>query len=649
MTRRHFRTAALALCAVAAAATETRAATPAWLQQAAAGANRASAAHATVLLDELSVTVEADGKAKTTRHYAVRVHDRAGREAAMIREVYVSGSGSVRSMHGWLLRQSVEPRELGSANMVDAALVGNDVYNEVRVRALSAADDVAAGDVFGAEVESEERLLFAQFEWTLQDRWPVAIARRLLTLPERWHARAVTFNSDLIAPRSNGRTLSWEITNLAEIPDEPAMPPLSSLVPRLVVSMFGDNRDAANGQFDTWQDVSRWLDTISHDQPASNAIAEKARTLTVSARTELDRIAAIGQYVQHVQYVSIQTGIGRGGGYQPHPSAVVLERNYGDCKDKAGLMRALLAAAGIKAYIVSIYSGDRDYVRPDWPSPQQFNHAIVAISVQPETMASVVVEHPSLGRLLLFDPTDEYTPVGDLPLDEQGSLALVISPRSDALTKVPIMPRENNRLDRSLDGAISIDGALAGRMQEQSQGARASQERAAARALNPTTYRTVVERRVSAAVPGVVVSNLSGDASTGTAPFAVAFDVAAPHFAQQVGSLLLVKFPLGLDDSSSDLLAARTSAIVVEPQLTNETIRLKLPVALAVDEIPDSVSFDGPFGRYSLSYSTADGALVAHRVFELQGQTIGAARQGELRAFLTRAHAADVSPVVLKK
>jgi transglutaminase-like putative cysteine protease len=47
----------------------------------------------------------------------------------------------------------------------------------------------------------------------------------------------------------------------------------------------------------------------------------------------------------------------------------VLARNYGDCKDKAALMRALLKAAGIDSYAVIIYSGDRHFVRPEWPGP----------------------------------------------------------------------------------------------------------------------------------------------------------------------------------------------------------------------------------------------------------------------------------------
>jgi len=90
-----------------------------------------------------------------------------------------------------------------------------------------------------------------------------------------------------------------------------------------------------------WTSVSRWLSELSDPQAElSESIAARAATLTSGAGTEFQKIQAIGKFAQGVQYVSIQTGIGRGGGYKPHAAKEVLEKQYGDCKDKANLMRA---------------------------------------------------------------------------------------------------------------------------------------------------------------------------------------------------------------------------------------------------------------------------------------------------------------------
>ncbi|RPI24626.1 MAG: hypothetical protein EHM61_16560 [Acidobacteria bacterium] len=139
------------------------------------------------------------------------------------------------------------------------------------------------------------------------------------------------------------------------------------------------------------------------------------------------------------QYLSIQTGIGRGGGYKPHLASEILAKFYGDCKDKTNLMRSLLTALKFETYPVSVYASDRNYIRSDWPSPQQFNHAIIAVKVSDRTKLASVVVHPELGHLLLFDPTDEHTPLGDIPQNLQGSLALVGS-RDEVARSNPGLP-----------------------------------------------------------------------------------------------------------------------------------------------------------------------------------------------------------------
>jgi hypothetical protein len=86
----------------------------------------------------------------------------------------------------------------------------------------------------------------------------------------------------------------------------------------------------------------------------------------------------------------------------------VLSRGYGDCKDKANLMRAMLKVLKIEAYPIAIFSGDPTFTREEWASPDQFNHCITAVKVSDETKSPTVIEHSALGRLLIFDATDTF-------------------------------------------------------------------------------------------------------------------------------------------------------------------------------------------------------------------------------------------------
>src|SRR6185503_10592746 len=192
-----------------------------------------------------------------------------------------------------------------------------------------------------------------------------------------------------------GSTYTWQLDNLGYVEDEPASPELSSLVARVAVSVFPPaGSKAAVRTFENWQEVSKWLTDLNDSQVIVNdEITRKAKALTENAVTDYDRIVAIGKFVQSIQYVSIQTGLGRGGGYRPHTSADVFSKAYGDCKDKVNLMRAMLKAVGITAYPIAIYSGDPGYVRQEWPSPQQFNHAVIAIAFREEKPVYSLLKH----------------------------------------------------------------------------------------------------------------------------------------------------------------------------------------------------------------------------------------------------------------
>ena len=189
----------------------------------------------------------------------------------------------------------------------------------------------------------------------------------------------------------------------------------------------------------------------------------------------LARIRMLAREVQRMRYAANDIGLGRGWGYRPHPAAEVLSAGYGDCKDKSNLLCTLLRADGHRAYMLSVCSGNRDRVIPEWPSPSQFNHCIVAIRVPRDTRLPSVLEHPKLGTLMAFDPTDPLTAFGDLPASEQGALALIDDPAIDGLVRLPAAPPESQTFERVIDATLSETGALEAHLMERSAGQAAVQ------------------------------------------------------------------------------------------------------------------------------------------------------------------------------
>lgn len=154
-----------------------------------------------------------------------------------------------------------------------------------------------------------------------------------------------------------------------------------------------------------------------------------------------DRDAVAGRLLARlgadVKYTGIEFGEAS---IVPRTPAEVFERRYGDCKDKALVLTALLRAAGIPAEVALLDSGFGPDVDPDVPGLGGFDHAIVYLPGP---------------KPLWIDATDQFSAVGELPLADQGRLALVAARGTGALVRTPVAPSSAN-LTRE-DRTITVD------------------------------------------------------------------------------------------------------------------------------------------------------------------------------------------------
>ena len=627
---------------------------PQWLRQAASVAPAAYAKNvpAVVLLDEQNVRVDEDGKVTTNQRKIVKILSKEGRSEAKAAVPYSTDTGKVREMRAWMIRPSGAAKTFGKDEVLDLAAAPNDVFNEVRIKLITARDDAEPGAFFGCEWTTEERSVFTQLDWQFQDRLPAQVSRFTITLPTGWRVEGIMMNHAKIEPTVTGTTYSWELRDLPYIEEEPASPSVTALAPRLAVSYFSppSKKTGIGRTFNNWADVSRWLTELSDSQAAlSDPLANKAKQLIANARTELERIQAIGRYVQNVSYVAIQTGIGRGGGYRPHSAIDVFAKSYGDCKDKANLMRALLKAVGIQSYLVCIYAGDRSFVREEWPSPQQFNHCIIAVKISDETGAGAVINHPVLGRLLTFDPTDDITPVGYLPSYEENSLALVVAGEAGALVRMPSTPPEANLLERQIDVVLGAEGSVSASVHERSVGKSAVALRGEFRGLARPDYVKAIEAWITRGASGARVSKVEPSDNADAGGFALDVDFKAEHYGQLMQGRLLIFRPAIVSRRESVFLteATRKYPVLLEGHAYVDTVKIKLPAGFEVDELPDPVKVETPFGSYTTTYVAKDGNLQFIRKLTVQGATIPVADYSKVRSFYELIRKAEQTPVVL--
>ncbi|MES2323748.1 MAG: DUF3857 and transglutaminase domain-containing protein [Pseudomonadota bacterium] len=156
----------------------------------------------------------------------------------------------------------------------------------------------------------------------------------------------------------------------------------------------------------------------------SPAIARLAAELTAGLDTPRAKVLALSDWVRRqIRYVGVYVGPG---GVVPHAASLVLENRYGDCKDHAILLEALLRAAGIDSSAALVNSGNA-YRLPATPTLGIFNHVITYV--------------PSLD--LYLDSTAESIAAGYLPSSVMGKPVLLAA--SGTVARTPSSQRERNR------------------------------------------------------------------------------------------------------------------------------------------------------------------------------------------------------------
>ena len=625
---------------------------PGWADRAAAQPTPEWAAGAPALLlhDEQWIQVPRRGRVRILVRGAVRVLSARGASRASSVATFSRGTSEVQDFRAWVRDERGDIRTLGQKDAVEVATAGErTLYSDERALVLAAAAP-RPGTVFAWEYSREEEPLLAQWPWFFRTDIPSLRSRVSLTLPEGLEPDARRFAAEALAATRNDRTWTWEMRDLAAIPDEPLAPSLWSAYPSLMITLRGVPAGSPAGvSFEDWTALARWLDRLAAPQGRVTPAIE-ARARAAAARDTLARYRALAREVQALNYVAIELGLGRGWGYRPNAADEVLRLGYGDCKDKSNLLRTLVLAAGGKAWLMPVYSADRDRVDERWPSPRQFNHCIVAIQVPRSSALPASFEHPRMGSLLAFDPTDPITVFGDLPAAEQGSLALLVDSLAGGLVRLP-EAAASSRMVRKIHAELDPEGGLTARFVEFSTGQRAAQERTLRRSSSAAEYRATLERWLNQSSTAVTLSALETveDSLAGTFELAGAF--ASPMFARLQGRSLLTfraalvtpRLHVALPDS------ARTRPIALNASCLAETIVVRLPQGFAVEELPDTVHFRRDFATLDAEWQVAGDTLLFTHEWTAQPLTLPPNRYREVRDMVGRDVAVSRAVVVLSR
>jgi predicted transglutaminase-like cysteine proteinase len=609
---------------------------------------------AVLLYSSTEIMVISSDKIRTTVREAYKILRPDGRKRGLVHVVF-NPQTKVKSLHGWCIPAQGKDYEVKDKDAIEVSLDldGGELISDTKYKVVQipASDP---GNVVGYEYELEEHPFFLQEKWEFQEQDPVRESHYSLQLPPGWEFKASWANHSEVKPADSGNnSWQWKVNDIPAIRTEPEMPPVEGVMGQMIVTLFPAGGKATTG-FAAWDDIGKWYSTLLAGRiDASPEIKQQVATLTAGKDTQLAKMQAIAQFVQHdIRYVGIELGVG---GWQPHPAAEVFAHRYGDCKDKATLTRSMLHEIGVDSYQV-IINTERGSVTMDTPPHNGFNHAIVAVRLpdglnDPSLIA--VMQHPRLGRILFFDPTDEMTPFGQIRGELQANYALLVTPNGGELTALPQQPSAMNSIERT--GKLTLDekGTLTGDIREVRLGEQASTERWALRTVTKDSDRIKpIETLLSHSLSQFQITRASVQNMTSTdKPFGFSYTFQSADYAKNAGGLLLVR-PRVLGSKSYGFLETkepRKFPIEFEgPARDTDDFEITIPAGYIVDDLPPPVDADYGFASYHSKTEVKGNVIAYQRTFEVKELSVPVSQAEQLRKFYRIIAGDERNTVVLK-
>ena len=607
---------------------------------------------AVVLLDETTYTVGLDGRATEHVRRVVKILRPQGRDYGYP-AVWYDKDSKVLSMHVWSIDAAGHEYSLKDNEIADVGAPGEggELYSDARAK-IADPPGRDPGGIIAFEYERRDRSYLAETNWSFQDVLPRMNQSFTLVLPAGYtytttwaHHRKVD-GADL-----ENHHYRWEMDNEAaiDLDQVPMSPGEGALSPRMTVHYAGPG--LMEPQDGTWQGIGAWYAELERGRlVATPDIAAKAAELTTGKTDFYDKAEAIGNFVQQkIRYFVIEMGVG---GYQPHVAEDIFRGRYGDCKDKAALLSSMLSSVGIHSVLLMVDS-ERGVIDPEDPSIIA-NHMIGAIEIPKGYDSSKlhsVVTAKSGKRYLIFDPTWERTPFGQIEDNLQGSFGVLMEGNDSQIIELPVMDPKLNTIRRKASFQLTADGSLKGSVTDLRYGDLAERRRYVFSSEDGKKQQEYMDRIIghdftAASLTGLKVNNvdaLDKDLTT-------TFDLQASHFASLTGPLLMVRPRVLGSYGLAVNHKIRNVAIDLEQTMQGtDEYDIELPEGYVVDELPDPVKADFGFASYISSSEMHGRTLHYSRTYTVRQVTVPAAKYADVQRLAAVIAADEDSRAILKR
>ncbi|MFH1418408.1 MAG: tetratricopeptide repeat protein [Planctomycetota bacterium] len=465
--------------------------------------------------------------------------------------------------------------------------------------------------------------------WQFQGAAPAVRSQFVLLVPK---SRSINYaiqgdRAKLTQGAFEGHVVyDFRADNVPLIEPEDNRPPISDIADIVRVSTIED-----------WDEIARWEYSLVKDQfVADEAVRAKADDLVRGLTERGDKVRAIANFVmQKVQYRQDYDRPIMG--MKPHKAGNVLEKEVGDCKDKATLLITMLRHAGIPANYTTLRTRAAGRLHRDIPS-NQCNHAII-----------YVPDEGNFAEGRWIDATANYSGIDTLPWQNQNAEVLVFKDDGQLIfMNTPTDPPTHSFRRFDVDVQLAADGSAVVRFTWDAKGQNAARLRRALEAEGLRRQR--LEQFANMIFPGSrVTSTEFSDLEDRDAPVKIAFSFDAPSVGQLSGGKMVLRPRelLQLTQSYADR-TERTFPVWLPFTATEQYAeRYHLPPGFQVETMPGSARLTTDWLDFEIEVAKEDGAVRIERRFAVKALDIPKSAYDDIREFCIQGDKLQREPLIL--
>jgi len=496
-------------------------------------------------------------------------------------------------------------------NLIDRSMINDfSLYEDNRILAYQPIISSYPYTVHYRYEEIYSRGLYYTVDFFPNMNYNISVedAQLRIDYPDDMEIRFKVFPSESVVknePYTTGRMqLFCQYENVAAVTKEYLSPGIKYSLPGI---FFSPNKFEFAGYYGTsnsWQEFGSWqwqMNKGRDDLPQSRI--EHLQALVADLDSDREKVKAVYEFMQsRTRYVNITLGVG---GLQPFSAETVEQNGYGDCKALTNYMMAMLKAIGIESHYTLVKAGLGKYDFYKDFSAFQFNHAILCV--------------PLNGDTVWLECTSQITPFGHLGDFTDNRPVLVIREDGGHLTSTYGYNPEENLKTSYLSVNLTEDGHADASISLVRGGIYFVDYQRQMR-MSPDDQKKWIYQAF--AFPNYELKEYSLEAPVEAVPLAhINLDVSLRSLASISGNRMIL--------SVSDLLGGAVTPVRVRnrtqpfvekfPTTYTDTLVINLPDKYYAEAVPPDLALESEFGDYSISFLKGDNKVVFVRKLTVKG------------------------------